>query len=41
MIEVNDLVDKIFKGIGKRDSTPKDSIPRDSTSKNFKYKKIV
>ena len=27
--QVNDLVDKIFKGIGKRGSTPEDSIPRD------------
>ena len=29
--QVNDLVDKIFKGISKRDSTPEDSTPEDST----------
>ena len=29
--QVNDLVDKIFKGIGKKDSTPQDSTPQDST----------
>ena len=44
--QVNDLVDKIFKGIDKRDSTPEDStpedsIPRDSTSKNLNIKKIL
>ena len=31
--QVNDLVDKTFKGIGKRDSAPEDSIPRESTPK--------
>ena len=43
--QVNDLVDKIFKGIGKRGSTLEDSIPRDSipsysTQKKIKYKKV-
>ena len=33
--QVNDLADKRFKGIGKRDSTSEDSTP-----KKFKYKKI-
>ena len=41
--QVNDLVDKIFKGIGKRDSTPEDltpedSTPRDSTPENLNIK---
>ena len=39
--QVNDLVNKIFKGIGKRDSTPEDSIPRDSTPKNLSIKKYL
>ena len=39
--QVNDLVDKIFKGIGKRDSAPEDSIPRDSTQKNLKIKSFL
>ena len=39
--QVNDLVDKIFKGIGKRDSAPEDSIPRDSTPKNLSIKKFL
>ena len=39
--QVNDLVDKIFKGIGKRDSAREDSIPRDSTPKNLSIKKIL
>ena len=39
--QVNDLVDKIFKGISKIDSAPKDSIPRDSTSKNLSIKKFL
>ena len=30
--QVNDLVYKILKGIGKRDSTPQDSTPQDSSS---------
>ena len=30
--QINDLVYKILKGIGKRDSTPQDSTPQDSTS---------
>ena len=30
--QVNDLVDKIFKGIGKRDSAPEDSIPKKFTT---------
>ena len=32
--EVNDLVDKIFKGTGKRDSTSEDSTLEDSTSED-------
>ena len=39
--QVNDLVDKIFKGIGKRDSTPEDSTPRDLTPKNLNIKKYL
>ena len=39
--QVNDLVDKIFKGIGKRNSTPEDSTPEDSTEKNLNIKKIL
>ena len=39
--QVNDLVDKIFKGIGKRDPTPEDSIPRDSAQKNLNIKKVL
>ena len=30
--QINDLVYKILKGIGKRDSTPQDSTPQDSSS---------
>ena len=33
--QVNDLVDKIFKGIGKRNSTLKDSTTEDSTSEDL------
>ena len=32
--QVNDLVDKRFKGISKRDSTPQDSTLEDSASKD-------
>ena len=32
--QVNDLVDKIFKGIGKRDATPQDSTSEDSASED-------
>ena len=49
--QVNDLVDKIFKGIGKRDSasedstseysTPQDSTPQDSTPKNLDIKSFL
>ena len=39
--QVNDLVNEIFKGIGKRDSTPEDSIPRYSTPKNLSIKKYL
>ena len=44
--QVNDLIDKIFKGIGKRDSTPEDSTPEesapeDSTPKNLNIKKFM
>ena len=39
--QVNDLVDKIFKGIGKSDSTPEDSILRDSTLKNLSIKNVL
>ena len=39
--QVNDLVDRIFKGIGKRDSAPEDSIPRDSTQKNLNIKSFL
>ena len=39
--QVNHLVDKIFKGIGKRDSALKDSIPRDSTPKNLSIKNFL
>ena len=39
--QVNDLVDKIFKCIGKRDSAPEDSIPRESTQKNLDIKKFL
>ena len=33
--QVNDLVDKIFKGIGKRDSTPEDLTPKNLNIKKF------
>ena len=33
--QVNDLVDKIFKGIGKRDSTSEDSTPKNVNIKIF------
>ena len=33
--QVNDLVDKIFKGIGKRDSTPEDSDSEDLPAKDL------
>ena len=36
--QVNDLVDKISKDIGKRDSTPKDSTPQDSASEDSDIK---
>ena len=39
--QVNDLVDKIFKGIGKRDSTPQDLTPQDSTQKNLEIKRFL
>ena len=39
--QVNDLVDKIFKGIGERDSAPEDLIPRDSTPKNLSIKNFL
>ena len=39
--QVNDLVDKIFKGIGKIDSTPEDSTPRDLTPKNLNIKNFL
>ena len=41
--QVNDLVDKIFKGIGKRNSTPQDSTPGGSDIKSFllKYKEPI
>ena len=38
--QVNDLVDKIFKGIGKRDSTPEDSTPEDLTPKDLTPKDL-
>ena len=40
-IQVNDLVDEIFKGIAKRDSAPEDSIPRGLTPKNLSIKKFL
>ena len=40
MLILINLVNKIFKRIGKRDSTPEDSIPRDSTPKNLSIKKF-
>ena len=41
--QVNDLVDKLFKGIGKRDSTPQDSTPQDSDIESvlLKYKEPI
>ena len=36
--QINDLIDKTFKGIGKKDSAPEDSIPRDSTQKKLDIK---
>ena len=39
--QINDLIDKISKGIGKKDSTPEDSIPRDSTQKNLDIKNFL
>ena len=39
--QVNDLVDKIFKGIGKRDSTPEDSTPEDSTPEDLDIKSFL
>ena len=36
--QVNDLVYKILKGIGKIDSTPQDSTPQDSTSQDLTLK---
>ena len=39
--QVNDLVDKILKGIGKRDSTLEDSASEYSTPKNLNMKKIL
>ena len=39
--QVNDLVDKIFKGIGERDSTPEDSPLEDSTIKNLDIRKFL
>ena len=39
--QVNDLVDKIFKGIGKRDSNPEDLTPEDLTTKNLNIKKFL
>ena len=38
--QVNDLVDKIFKGIGKRDSTPEDLTPEDSTTRDSTPKNL-
>ena len=38
--QANDLVDKIFKGIGKRDSTPEDSTPEDSTPRDLTPKNL-
>ena len=39
--QVNDLVDKIFKGIDKRDSAPEDSTSEDSTTKNLNIKNFL
>ena len=39
--QINDLIDKIFKGIRKKHSAPEDSIPRDSTQKNLVIKKFL
>ena len=38
--QINDLVSKIFKGIGKRDSISEDSTPQSSTPKNLNIKKF-
>ena len=39
--QVNDLVDKIIKGIDKRDSTLKDSASEDSTPQNLNIRKFL
>ena len=39
--QVNDLVDKIFKGIGKRDSTSEYSTPQDSTPNKLDIKSFL
>ena len=41
--QVNDLVYKILKGIGKIDSTPQDSTPQDLSLKSFlsKYEELI
>ena len=39
--QINDLVSKIFKGIGKRDSTSEDSTPQSSTPKNLNIKNFL
>ena len=39
--QVNDLLYKILKGIGKRDSTLKDSASEDSTLKNLEIKRFL
>ena len=39
--QVNDLVDKIFKGISKRDSAPQDSATEDSTSQDSASQDLI
>ena len=39
--QVNDLVNKIFKSISKRDSTPQDSTLQDLTPKNLNIKRFL
>ena len=39
--QVNDLVYKLFKGMGKRDSTPQDLTPQDPTLENLEIKSFL